>query len=83
MLAEQVASLSTEQHYAAQYTNNSKKMCRAPAPGEKSFCNKRIPGVTVPLPPFVLPFNGRKFLWPKKDAEKKVEVTNTLPVLKF
>jgi hypothetical protein len=69
MLAEQVASLSTEQHYAAQYINNSKKMCPRPAFGEKSTCNK--------------PFPGRKFLLPKKDAEKKVEVTNKLPVLKF
>jgi hypothetical protein len=72
MLAEHVASLSTEEHCPLRYTNNSKKMCRAPAPGEKSFCNKnRFP--RLPL----------TFSWPKKDAEKKVEETNKLPVLKF
>ena len=78
MLDEQVASLSTEQHYAAQYRNNSKKMCRAPARGQQSTCSNK------PFP----------FSFPKKDAEKKVEKnwavkrdektkTNELPVLKF
>jgi hypothetical protein len=71
MLDEQVASLSTEQHYPAQYRNNSKKMCPAPAPGQQFTCSKK---------PFPYPF-----LFPKKDAEKKAEKTKTnkLPVLKF
>jgi hypothetical protein len=76
MLDEQVASLSTEQHYPAQYTNNSKTMCPRPAPGQQFTCSKNI----------------FQFTWPKKDAEKKVEKTwsqnkadktNKLPVLKF
>ena len=54
-------------------------MCPKPRDGEKSTCNKR-------------PFSGfpRFPLFPregvegtKKDAEKKVEQTNKLPVLKF
>jgi hypothetical protein len=76
MLYEQVASLSTEQHYPAQYRNNSKTMCPRPAPGQKFVCNKPFPGNRFPL-------------FPKKDAEKKVEKkaektkTDKSPVLKF
>jgi hypothetical protein len=72
MMAEQVASLSKEQHYPLRYTNNSKKMCPRPAPGQKFTCDK------YKVPRFPLTFS-----WPKKDAEKKVEETNKLHVLKF
>ena len=80
MLYEQVASLSTEQHYPAQYRNNSKTMCPRPAPGQKFTCNKnRFPIREFPIRELGFP----NISWPKKDAEKKVEVTNKLPVLKF
>ena len=48
-------------------------MCPAPAPGQQSTCVNKSRFPRFPL----------TFSWPKKDAEKKVEETNKLPVLKF
>ena len=63
-------------------------MCPRPASGQKSTCNKnRFPIREFPRFPIrefpIRELGFPNITWPKKDAEKKVEVTNKLPVLKF
>ena len=62
---------------------NQFEMCRKPAYGETSSCNKPFPGFHPKFPTFprrIVPKDGEGA---KKDAEKKVDQTSKLPVLKF
>lgn len=59
-------------------------MCRVPAYNDKNYsCSKRPFGFGPKFPTFPRPVLRKDVEGAKNDAEKKVDQTNKLPVLKF